>query len=57
MKRFLSKYLDCWLLTPGCMCVVIGLAQWNAVIAWVAGGVMLMGFGLMVGKAKAKDVD
>jgi hypothetical protein len=61
MKRFLRNYLDDILLILGCGCILIGLAQWNAVIAWIVAGLMLIGFGFwyefLIGKARRRDVD
>jgi hypothetical protein len=52
MKKFLHDYLDDVLFIAGCVVILYGLAQLNTVLTWIAGGVMLIGFGLMVGKAK-----
>ncbi len=52
MKKLLRDYLDDLLLLAGCACILIGLAQWSAVITWIVGGGMLIGFGIMVGKVK-----
>ena len=55
MTKFLRNYLEDLLLLAGCGCVLYGLAQWNAVITWIAGGLMLAGFGMMIGRVKAKQ--
>lgn len=52
--RLLSNYLDDVLLLAGCGCVLYGLAQWNAVITWIVGGVMLIALAVLVGIRKAK---
>jgi len=53
MKQFLSNYLDGLLLLAGCICILYGLALWNVVITWIVGGLMLIGFGVMIGKVKS----
>ena len=55
MKK-LFVYLDDLLLLAGCACILIGLAMWNIIVTWIAAGVMLIGFGVMVAKDKAKHV-
>jgi hypothetical protein len=52
MKSFIQKYIDDLLLLAGCGCILFGLAQWNAAITWIVAGVMLVGFGFLIGKAK-----
>ena len=56
MRQFLLNYLDDLLLLAGCGCILYGLAQWNAVITWIMAGVMLVGFGVMIGVMKAKGL-
>lgn len=51
--RWLRKFIDDLLLLAGCACILIGLSLWNPVITWIAAGVMLIGFGVLIGKAKA----
>ncbi len=51
MKKFLRNYLDDLLLMVGCICILYGLSGWSPVITWVVAGGMLIGFGVMVGKA------
>lgn len=53
MKR-LASYADDLLLLAGCICILVGLAQWSAVVTWIIGGMMLIGFGVMIGKIKGK---
>jgi len=55
MKRFLVRYGDDLLLILGCGCILYGLAMWNIPITWITGGLMLAGFGVLIGKAKAKN--
>lgn len=57
MKKFLRNYLDDLLLLAGCGCMLYGLSLWNTAITWIAAGLMLIGFGLLVGKARAKNAD
>lgn len=39
----------------GGLCILYGLALWNAIITWIAAGVMLIVLSVLVGKAKAKN--
>jgi hypothetical protein len=55
MKRWLSDYLDDICLLAGCGCILYGLAQWNPVMTWVTGGLMLVGFGVLIGIRKARN--
>ena len=41
----------------GCFCILIGLAQWSIIAAWIAGGMMLIGFGVLIGLEKSKHVN
>lgn len=52
MKSLLSNYSDDILLVAGCVCILVGLAQWNFVITWIVAGIMLIGFGVLIGKGK-----
>lgn len=54
MRARLEKYIDDLLLVAGCVCILVGLAQWSPAATWIAGGVMLIIFGVMIGKVKAK---
>lgn len=55
MKSLLLLWLDDLLLLAGCICILYGLSLWNTVITWIAGGLMLVGFGILTGKVKAKN--
>jgi len=44
-----------FLLAAGCLCILYGLSMWSAVVTWIAGGAMLIGFGVLIGKVKAKQ--
>ncbi len=60
MKRFLlilSKFLDDLLLVIGCVCVLIGVSKVSIVATWIIGGLMLIVFGVLIGKVKAKHVN
>jgi hypothetical protein len=60
MKMFLSifgKYLDDVLLVLGCACMLIGVSKISIVATWIIGGVMLIVFGVLIGKVKAKHVN
>jgi len=52
MLKFLRSYLDDLLLVAGCSCILYGLSLLNAVIAWIAAGVMLIAFGVLVGRTR-----
>ena len=54
MKRFV-RYVDDILLIAGCACILVGLAQWSIPMTWMVGGGMLVSFGVLVGKVKAKN--
>lgn len=55
MINFIYKFSDDILLIAGCVCVLIGLAQWSVIATWIVAGLMLTGFGLLIGKAKSND--
>jgi hypothetical protein len=60
MKRFLlvcSKFLDDVLLMLGCACVLIGVSKLSVIATWIIGGVMLIVFGVLYGKVKAKHAN
>jgi len=46
--------LDDLFLAAGCGCVVYGVALLSPAAAWIVGGVMLIGFGVLIGKVKGK---
>lgn len=56
MINFISRFLDDILLFTGCIAILVGLAQWNLVITWVVGGLMLIGWGVLIGKVKSHDI-
>jgi len=53
MIQFINKFLDDLLLVAGCICILVGLAQWNLVVTWVVAGLMLIGWGVLIGKVKS----
>lgn len=53
MRKRLIRYTDDMLLVTGCLCILYGLSIWSEIATWLAAGGMLIGFGVMVGKAKA----
>jgi hypothetical protein len=53
MKKFLRDYLDDLFVLIGCGCITYGLVLWNPIIAWIVGGLMLIGLGFLVGKANS----
>ena len=56
MINFIRRFIDDILLVAGCIAILVGLAQWNLVITWVAGGLMLIGWGVLIGKVKSNDI-
>ncbi len=52
MHKFMENYLDDVLVLAGCGVILLGLSLWNTVITLVVAGSMLIGFGLLVGKAR-----
>jgi len=53
--KLLARFIDDFLLAAGCLCILYGLSMWSAVVTWIAGGAMLIGFGVLIGKVKAKQ--
>ena len=53
MKKFISRNFEDMLLALGCILILIGLAQWNAIVTWIVAGMMLIGWGFLIGKAKS----
>lgn len=57
VKRFFANYLDDVLLLMGCICILVGLSMWSAIATWIVGGGMLIGFGVLIGKVKGRNVN
>lgn len=55
--KVIIRYVDDMLLLVGCGCILYGLALWNPVITWIAAGLMLIGWGILIGKVKARNVN
>lgn len=55
MRDFLSRYMDDALLIGGCAAILYGLSLWSAVVTWIVGGVMLIGFAILIGLRKGKQ--
>ncbi len=53
MKKLIGNYLDDLLVLVGCVVILVGLSLWNIVATLVVAGSMLIGFGLLVGKARS----
>lgn len=53
MKRFIARNFEDMLLALGCILILVGLAQWNAIVTWIVAGMMLIGWGFLIGKAKS----
>ena len=51
MRKLIREYLDDALVLAGCGCVLFGLSLWSTVLTWVVAGAMLIGIGVLVGKA------
>lgn len=54
MRAWVRRYLDDALVLLGCACILYGLAQWCLVVTWIVAGIMLAGFGVLIGKAKTR---
>ena len=50
----IKKYLDDILVVAGGACVLYGVAQLSPILAWITGGIMLIGAGLAIRKAMSK---
>lgn len=57
MRRLLGRYGDDLLLILGCLCILYGVTMVSIVATWILGGLMLIGFGVMIGKAKANAAE
>lgn len=55
--RILARFADDLLLLAGCVFILYGLSLWSAIITWIMAGVMLIGFGVLIGKVKAKHAN
>jgi hypothetical protein len=53
----LKKNLDDVLLIAGCVCIVLGVGMLSIPAALIVAGVALIGFGILVGKKLANDID
>lgn len=54
--KLLLRFLDDLLLAAGCACILYGLSLLSAIATWIAAGIMLIVFGVLIAKAKAKHV-
>ena len=52
--KWLGNYISDGCLLAGCGCIVYGLAQWNAIVAWVVAGLLLIAWGISIGIVRAK---
>jgi len=57
MKKFLRRYIDDVLLLAGCGCILIGLALWSPIATWIVAGLMLIGYGVLIGKVKSNVIE
>ena len=53
-KRLIAFYGDDALVLAGCACFLYGLWQFQPILAWLIGGLMLIAFGVLLGREKAK---
>lgn len=53
MFEKLARNIDDILLLAGCVCILAGISMWSAIATWIAAGVMLIAFGVMIAKEKA----
>ena len=54
---YLRTHPDDALLLVGSACIVAGVAMWSIPAALVTAGVLLIGFGLLIGKKMANDAE
>lgn len=54
IMKNLVNFLDDLLLLAGGSCIVYGLSMWSIPAAWVFAGAFMIGFGVLIGKVKAK---
>jgi cytosine/uracil/thiamine/allantoin permease len=47
------EFLDDLLLLAGCICILYGLSLWSVILTWIVGGLMLIGWSLLIGKVSA----
>jgi len=50
------RFFDDLLLLAGCACILYGLSLLSAIATWITAGVMLIVFGVLIAKEKAKHV-
>lgn len=55
--KFLLRFFDDLLLLAGCGCILYGLSLYSVILAWIVGGMMLIGLSYLVGKVMAKHAD
>lgn len=53
--RKMVRYLDDLLLIIGCGLILLGIGQWNLIVMEIVAGLMMIGFGVLIGKAKANN--
>jgi hypothetical protein len=51
MKKLIREFLEDALALVGCGCILFGLSLWSTMLTWIVAGVMLIGIGVLVGKA------
>jgi hypothetical protein len=54
MKK-LFRFVDDLLLLAGCGCALVGISKLSIPATWIIGGLMMIGFAVLVGKAKGKN--
>lgn len=52
----LSKNLDDILLVCGCICILIGVAQFSPAAAWICAGLMFIAFAYLIAKKNASNL-
>lgn len=55
--QFFSKYIDDLLILAGCGLIVTGTYQICPAATWFVGGIMLIGFGVLIGLGKRGEND
>ena len=57
MKKIVGSFLDDILFVLGCLFILRGLSLWSNIVTWIAAGVMLIVFGVMIAKDMAHVVE
>lgn len=53
LSIFIKNFIEEMLMISGGVCILIGLSKWSVPVTWIMGGLMLVGFAVLIGKWKA----